>query len=771
MIIKSKYEYQPADNSVLYHVSDAALKPIRLSLPRPPRVDLIDGYGDNPEDQVFQRSVMPAKLQRLEEIALENLKTKAETDKAYTMTAYKLQREFWDELEDKQNYYRDEISWIKKTWWHIINGYWFYNNGKPTYITGWHYRYLNFWYINGVGYPDFRDRDMKEYIFFNYAYTTTETFADLDKNGLAIPESDGSYRMKDLGKRICYGAGQNKNRRSGNTNKGLNMVYAVTSLTTGTDGGGIMSYTADNAKSHFEKKMLPAWRKMPIFLKPVTSSNNSPKSIIHKAPANELGVKSLENAISYAETAEPKFYDGMKLAAVLIDESGKVTTLDVRKRHDVIQQCLSQGNGEIIHGWEYQPSTAEDLTAGGMEFKGLLEDSNFYKRMHSTGQTRSGLFRLFMPADEGLDGYIDKYGMSVRGKLTEDHIFKGYSQTATEKLQGVRNQLLIESKHDPDAMRKLREERKLFPLCYDDSWIGEAGEIGFDVEVIDLRLAELSRKPKTKRGNFAWIGSRFQGGAKFIEDELNGRFNISLELDDSQSNKFTKDSYQDPDTGEDIPTWTPLHPERFTAGADPFKYKTKVQATIGDGHRKKSTGRLSDGGGAVFWHRDFNVDPEDKDIKEWESNRLVCTYRFRTSDNIEYTEDMLLMCIYYGAMMFPEINVDIVYQKFVEWGYAGYLKHQVDIHGKIKDKPGITSLEGSKQEIFNELRNYIAKHGHRECHDTFLNEAKNIRGMEEMTRYDELTAVGCALVGAKSRYHEFLQEADNNEYSPLDIFN
>ena len=35
-------------------------------------------------------------------------------------------------------------------------GYWFYNNGEPTYITGSHYMYLQ-WTKIDVGYPDFRE--------------------------------------------------------------------------------------------------------------------------------------------------------------------------------------------------------------------------------------------------------------------------------------------------------------------------------------------------------------------------------------------------------------------------------------------------------------------------------------------------------------------------------------------------------------------------------------------------------------------------------------
>ena len=42
------------------------------------------------------------------------------------------------------------------------DGYWFMNNGKPTYITGSHYMYLQ-WTNIDVGYPDYREANR---IFF-----------------------------------------------------------------------------------------------------------------------------------------------------------------------------------------------------------------------------------------------------------------------------------------------------------------------------------------------------------------------------------------------------------------------------------------------------------------------------------------------------------------------------------------------------------------------------------------------------------------------------
>ena len=45
------------------------------------------------------------------------------------------------------------------------NGFWFMNNGKPTYITGTHYMYLQ-WSKIDVGAPDFREANRLFYIFW-----------------------------------------------------------------------------------------------------------------------------------------------------------------------------------------------------------------------------------------------------------------------------------------------------------------------------------------------------------------------------------------------------------------------------------------------------------------------------------------------------------------------------------------------------------------------------------------------------------------------------
>ncbi|MHA1676201.1 MAG: hypothetical protein ACTSU6_03395, partial [Candidatus Njordarchaeales archaeon] len=69
-------KYKEADTSFLIN-SRSSLRPIRIALPKPPPLKMIDGYGKNPEDQKFEKIDIPSRLQRLEAIAVEEAEKEA----------------------------------------------------------------------------------------------------------------------------------------------------------------------------------------------------------------------------------------------------------------------------------------------------------------------------------------------------------------------------------------------------------------------------------------------------------------------------------------------------------------------------------------------------------------------------------------------------------------------------------------------------------------------------------------------------------------------
>jgi len=746
--------YLPADTSVVVHENDPDLTPIRISLPKPPTLKMIDGYGLPFEEQRFKRVEIPIKLQRLEKIALSRLEERKAKNKNFIITLYKLQAVYWDILNQEREFYENEIEFIRKMWWHRLYGYWFYNRGKPTYITGWHFTYLNFWHMPDVrgGYPEYRDRDRKEFLFHHYAYTTKETFADLDVDGRAV-KKDGKYLMINMRNRTCYGLGQSKNRRSGNTNKGLNNILEITTRTIGSDGGGIMSYTGNNAESHFRNKLVPAWNKYPLFFKPMCISGNTPTSLMFNVPDSEFRLSGLQTGVTYSSTSNAKFYDGQKLMAGLLDEEGKTTEVDVDERWKTVQNCMSQGNGSIIHGYAYHPSTVEDYSSGGAAYQKLMEKSCFYTRVKVSGQTPSGLFRLFIPADEGLDGFIDSYGYSVKGILLDYQRKEGFYQTATQYLQGIRDHYLAIG--TPEAMADHRTQQKLFPLRYSDSWLGEAGDIGFDLEIIDKRIAELQRKEMTVTGDFKWEGDIFGAPVRWEANE-NGRFKVSR-LFEERANKRTPVVIIDPIDQLEKETWTPLDPTFATAGADPFKFKTAPEVK-----RSYQKHGMSDGGFTVLWEYDSQLDGR-KPRSEWESDSVICTYRFRPRTDDEYCEDILKACIWYGCLVYPEMNVSTIHKKFREWGYEGYLKHDVSADGIIKPEPGVHMLTGSKQEGFSFARDFISYRGHKINHLDLLMESKSITAIEDLTSYDLLASFLVCLIGSRSKFSKILKQSSMTE--------
>ena len=63
----------------------------------------------------------------------------------------------------------------EEEWDRRLNGFWFYNNGKPTYVTGVHYFYLAHWYID-IGYVSFRIPNMELFYFWQHCVEDPDSF-------------------------------------------------------------------------------------------------------------------------------------------------------------------------------------------------------------------------------------------------------------------------------------------------------------------------------------------------------------------------------------------------------------------------------------------------------------------------------------------------------------------------------------------------------------------------------------------------------------------
>ena len=270
-------------------------------------------------------------------------------------------------------------------------GFWFMNNGEPTYITGTHYMYLQ-WTKIDVGHPDFREANRIFYIFWEACKADKRSFG------------------------MCY----LKIRRSGfsfmSSSEGVNMATITKDARI-----GILSKTGSDAKKMFTDKVVPISNNYPFFFKPIQDGMDKPKTeLAYRVPASKITKKNmyqiedaelegLDTTIDWKNTGDNS-YDGEKLRLLLHDESGKWEKPDnILNNWRVTKTCLRLGRkiiGKCMMG-----STSNALDKGGNNFKSLYMDSDPTKR-NSNGQTKSGLYNLFIPMEWNMEGFIDKYGCS-----------------------------------------------------------------------------------------------------------------------------------------------------------------------------------------------------------------------------------------------------------------------------------------------------------------------------------------------------------------------
>lgn len=716
-------QYKEADEYVCLN-EDRMLHPIWIKLPSPPPLRDIEGFGLPASQQKFQYVEMPERLQVL-------------VDKSEKI------EDIWSELELNQIRYKEEIDWILNQIRKVLKGHWVFINGKPTYLDGWHYGYLNFWRFQTKGRPEYRDRNRKFFHALRYAYTTTETIVYNDEGKIMYKDVERKIpRMRDVGRKVFLGIIYPKHRRDGASNQCLCAAYFETIYHFGKNSA-IISMSGQHAENAlFTEIAVAGWKQMPFFFKPVTKSNENPNDAIEffapRKRANQAKTsKELGSKVFFSTTSDSTQLDGKKIFWMLCDEGGKTKDVDVYERHQQLKECVAQGAGTVIEGFIPMPSTVGEMEgSGGRKYYELCEDSKWDERL-PTGQTQSGLMLIYMPAYEGLEGYIDEFGNSiVENPSAEQKDYINNELGAKEYLQTKKEELLKKGN-----MEKYAELCRLFPESYIECFRTKDGEIGFNLKVINDRIDLLTYEEKhvARRGNFYWIDKKRDSFVSW-QDDPDGKWLISQILDASATNKVSKKIV----AGNIIQRF-PVD-TKYTASADPYKFE----------NARSAMNKLSKGGGSVFWDYDPLID-QDKPIQQWKSHRFVCTYLERPKKKEEYKEDMLMMCVYYGAKMHPEAELPDIQEYFDQRGYYGYLSFDVDPNTNVRRTQAGFLSRTQKKELFDKLRDYIEEHGHRECHIDFLKQCKDIQAIEQMTDYDLLVACGGALLGTKSYINNFIK--------------
>jgi len=542
------------------------------------------------------------------------------------------------------------------------------------------------------------------------------------------------------GRRLFYGFNYPKHRREGATFKAECINYEIISRTINAFGG-IQSMTDTHSRKCYLRHLIGPWKKLPFFFKPNYEGSTVPKTGIWFTPpakkissrgslsSSEIG---LESGIDY-EIADPSAYDSTKLYFHHDDEVGKLKKgLSCWRRHEVVKECLSDGANII--GFTIKTSTVGEMEkGGGREFKRQCELSRYYERTEN-GQTKSGLANLFIPAFDGLEGFIDRYGMSIIDNPTKEQAeFIGDNIGARAYLMNKRKGLAEEGDQD-----KLSEEIRLYPVRFAECFRTSQKSSGFNMNKLESYIDDLSfAKKRIVTGNFVWKDNIRDGKVIFVENP-DGKFRVSHQFNPEESNR----KYW----SEEKEAWIPGNTYWGIAGGDPFKFNKT------EGNRK------SKGGGAVI--RKGQIRNGNLSMKR----KFVCTYANRTYDKNVYGEDILMMCIYYGIQMFPEIDFPFLWDYFDERGYPEYLLYRIDPKTFEQNKTPGSTANKIKQDIFTEYMTWIENEADEETHIEILEECRDIDGPEDMTNYDLFTAGGYALLGTHGIYDE-IAELEEKEYT------
>ena len=531
----------------------------------------IHSRSDEPVEQYWERQGLPEDYDKLKALEL----AKREINPDYVDN---------DLLEFEQD------AWFKR-----INGMWFMNNGEPTYITGLNYFFLEWIYIGipiNNGYPSFWTSDKEFFYFLQHT---------IDK-----PE--------------CYGTLFVTKRRSGKTAKSAAFLLDLPTRMYGCNAG-IQSKTSEDAsKVVYMDAVVKAFNRLPDFFRPVydTSGGARPKSGIRfvkpatrgKQALKDRGKPELGGWIEWRSSKATAF-DGTILHRYVADEVFKTVDVNVEDRHSVSQFCVVNGETGLPLGKMLYTSTVEEMQGEVELYRRIWDGSNHLEMDETTGETQTGLYRYFLPADEAQER--DKYGNVDK-------------EANRAKIMAKRNQL----EKNPAMMQSFIRKN---PLTWQEAFRYMGNASTYDNTRINGQLDNI-----VWQSDDLYVTGNFvdNSGAIEFEEASNGRFKLLKAYLESEIS-----------VNQDRP-----NSNNFTMGVDPFDHDTTED------------GRRSDGAIYVLCRK--HIVPEL-------TMAFVVQYLHRPRLSEIFFKDVAMCAKYFGCKVLVENNRIGCIQWMQKNGYGSYL--------------------------------------------------------------------------------------------------
>ena len=663
---------------------------LHIQLPKvPPKKDIL--FSDKPKKDQYWRRVDPPR-------EISSIRTMDEW--------YEAPREF-------QNRF---APYIEQEFKRRRDGVWFMNNGTPTYITGHHYMFLQ-WSKIDVGYPSFLS--FQKDLFIHFAACEFD------------PRSMGQIYTK------C--------RRSGYTN--MSAAILVDEATQVKEKLlGIISKTGGDAQDNvFMKKVVPIFRSYPFFFKPIVDGTTNPRvELAFREPSRRITKKNkvvqkgeaLDTIVNWKNTVS-NAYDGEKMHILYFDEAGKFEKgLDIREFWRIHRTCLLVVR-KII-GKALVGSTVNPLDKGGREYRDMYYDSDPLDR-NENGRTKTGLYKIFIPAYDALEGFFDRYGNAI----SEDPEKAVLSEDGSVLDIGAKTFLKNERKGQKNNSYELNEIIRQFPFTEEEAFRDSTKSSLFNIQRVYEQIQyndEMYPNPVVT-GNFVWRNGVVDTEVVFTPDP-NGRWRVSWMPPADMRNK-TKEQ-----NGKIV-----APNDMFgCAGVDSYD----IDATV-DYRSSK---------GACHFYNKFNM--------QYPSNMFVAEYASSPPLAKIFYEDVLMAAKFYGYPILIENNKYGIARYFETRGYDGYLLERPEHLGKVAGNKtkGIPSnsqdvIQAHAQAIEAYIHDHVGLHpetgnyGNMYFNRT-LEDWINYK-IDDRTKFDLTISSGLALLAAQKVVQEKPQKDFSNK--------
>jgi hypothetical protein len=515
---------------------------------------------------------------------------------------------------------------------------------------------------------------------------------------------------------------------------------------------GIQSKTGKDAQENiFMKKVVPMFKSYPFFFKPIQDGTTNPRmELAFREPSKRITKtnktsnkgEALNTIINWKNTTN-NAYDGEKLHMMYLDESGKwEKPTDIREAWRIERTCLIVGRkiiGKCLMG-----STVNPMDKGGKQYKELWRDSDPNDR-NANGRTKTGLYRLFIPAYEALEGFFDEYGNPIvedpdKPVKTIDGDFVDIG--AKTYLKNERDAL----KHDA---RELNEYVRQFPFTVDeamrDSIEGSTFNIGKIYEQIEHN-EELYPNPVVQ-GNFSWKDGKQDTEVVFSPNK-EGRWYVA---------------------------WMPPKELRNKTAIE-YGKKIPPNAHIGvggvDSYDLDSTTDNRGSKGACHLYNKFNMSAP--------ANMFVAEYASRPPLARIFYEDILMAAVFYGYPLLIENNKYGIVRYFESRGYEEYVMKRPE-HLKPPNASANVKTRGIPsnsvdviQAHAQAIEAFVEEHVGINTHTGEMGKMYFERTLEDWigykidnrTKYDLTISSGLALLGAQ----KFKQEKKKSTFDDKKFF-